>query len=187
MLTNNGDGENSPSPDLFKVCYLKALNLLARRDYSKSGLAKKLSRYPYPSDVIFEVLEELIQQNFLNEQRFLKSLMRHLVKKGKAKFFIVAAVQREKILFDVQIYEEILQEEEGTYKNRLQQLIEKAARKHLSKSKTLYIFQGKVSDTLYRQGLLDGYESVAILKNMLRDIWLKNKGEGSNTMPDDII
>ncbi len=53
----------------------RALRYLAAREHSRLELARKLSRYAEPEDNIESVLDWLVQNKFLSQERFAESLV----------------------------------------------------------------------------------------------------------------
>lgn len=54
----------------------RALRLLARREYSRFELGRKLARYAHSAQVLNQVLSELEARRYLSEERFAEGLVR---------------------------------------------------------------------------------------------------------------
>ena len=65
------------------ACTRAALDLLARREHSRSELARKLAARDFPDDVIAPVLDELERSGSLADARFTDSFVRSRVAKGQ--------------------------------------------------------------------------------------------------------
>ncbi len=68
-------------PDTATELRARALRLLARREHSRSELARKLSPHAESSGAIDEVLEALVQKKQLSEARFAEERARSLSRK----------------------------------------------------------------------------------------------------------
>lgn len=71
----------------------RALRLLARRDHSAQELRKKLRSKGAEADVIEQVLERLLEEEWLNEQRFAESFTRSRVARGLGPYRIRRELQ----------------------------------------------------------------------------------------------
>jgi len=60
-----------------------ALALLARREYASAELSSALTRKGYASDVVAEVVIELIDERLLDDTRYAGSLVRQLAGRGQ--------------------------------------------------------------------------------------------------------
>ena len=59
----------------------KALDFLSRRDYSYLELFEKLKKYTEDTDEIKIILDEMVAQKFLNEERYIESFINSKSKK----------------------------------------------------------------------------------------------------------
>lgn len=59
----------------------KALDFLSRRDYSYQELYQKLLKYTDDHDEITDVLDEMVQKKFLNEERYIENFIASKSKK----------------------------------------------------------------------------------------------------------
>lgn len=66
----------------FKKCFDGALAHLARKDYSRYKLKKKLKEKGYPKDIIDGVLDVLIEKNYLREDLYKEARIKGLLRKG---------------------------------------------------------------------------------------------------------
>lgn len=62
--------------------FAKALRVLAIREHSRLELAKKLASLTEDSSLIEQVLDKLVQADYLNEQRYAELLVRSTLSKG---------------------------------------------------------------------------------------------------------
>lgn len=74
--------ETQSQKDPFKKCYNSALAYLARRDYSRSKLKKKLRERDHDQDVINQVIEKLLEQNYLREDLYKEARIKGFIRKG---------------------------------------------------------------------------------------------------------
>ena len=56
--------------------YQSAMNMLARREHSVFELTRKLEQKDFPSEMIKEVIERLIADNLLSDERFAEAYVR---------------------------------------------------------------------------------------------------------------
>lgn len=63
--------------------YLRALNLLARRDHSVAELKKKLVARGFPAAPVAEALERLTGQGYLDDRRFAERWAESALRNGK--------------------------------------------------------------------------------------------------------
>jgi len=56
--------------------YQSAMNILARREHSVFELTRKLQQKDYPSDMVSEVIERLVADNLLSDERFAEAYVR---------------------------------------------------------------------------------------------------------------
>ncbi|MBR6026388.1 MAG: recombination regulator RecX [Neisseriaceae bacterium] len=67
--------KNDNIPATYEQLYLRAVNYLSRREYSKFELKNKLSKYSDDNELILQVLDELSQKNWQSDERFSESLI----------------------------------------------------------------------------------------------------------------
>ena len=69
--------------EAFKLIYNKALDLISRREHSRYELMQKLNkRYPETRSLIEEVLDKLIVNNILDDERFAEMYINSRARKG---------------------------------------------------------------------------------------------------------
>jgi len=69
--------------EAFKLIYNKALDLISRREHSRYELMQKLNkRYPETRPLIEEVLDKLIVNNILDDERFAEMYINSRARKG---------------------------------------------------------------------------------------------------------
>jgi len=56
--------------------YQSAMNMLARREHSVFELARKLQQKDFPSEMITEVIEQLVADNLLSDERYAEAYIR---------------------------------------------------------------------------------------------------------------
>jgi len=56
--------------------YQSAMNMLARREHSVFELTRKLQQKDFPSELIQEVIERLVADNLLNDERYAEAYVR---------------------------------------------------------------------------------------------------------------
>ena len=69
--------------EAFQLIYNKALDLISRREHSRYELMQKLNkRYPETRPLIEEVLDKLIVNNILDDERFAEMYINSRARKG---------------------------------------------------------------------------------------------------------
>jgi regulatory protein len=69
--------------EAFKLIYNKALDLISRREHSRYEVMQKLNkRYPETRSLIEEVLDKLIVNNILDDERFAEMYINSRARKG---------------------------------------------------------------------------------------------------------
>ena len=82
----------------------KALDLLARRDYAPLELATKLQKYSNDEAAIKAVIDELIRQRLLDEQRFIENFIQHKSSKygsRKVKYLLSQKVTDSSVIDEI--------------------------------------------------------------------------------------
>ena len=61
----------------------KAIYFLSRREYSKLELTSRLKKYEdFPHELIYQVIDELVEKDYLSDLRFQEQCVNMLLKKG---------------------------------------------------------------------------------------------------------
>ena len=68
--------------EIYQKSYATALRLLARREHSMLELQHKLSGRKFPDAVVGKVLDELVQESLLSDQRFAETYIRGRYERG---------------------------------------------------------------------------------------------------------
>ena len=69
--------------EAFQLIYNKSLDLISRREHSRYELMQKLNkRYPETRPLIEEVLDKLIVNNILDDERFAEMYINSRARKG---------------------------------------------------------------------------------------------------------
>ena len=71
------------SAEAERVCRRRAMDLLARRDHSRLELARKLTGRGFEPALVEQVLDDLVRDSLLEEDRFVESFIRWRVRKGQ--------------------------------------------------------------------------------------------------------
>ena len=87
-----------------------ALRRLNRREYSSGEVAKILKEKNFGSEVISTVIDELIEKNYLNDERYSKILIREQILRGKGPRWIQMKLTEKGIKLDPSTLEAFLQE-----------------------------------------------------------------------------
>ena len=92
----------NPSPR--KKVYVLALRLLTRREHSIVELRKKLMEKTDHPELIPEIIQELIQKKYLDDERFTESYSRMLANKGYGLLRIKRALKEKGITESNNVY-----------------------------------------------------------------------------------
>ena len=114
--------------DPFKDCYNCALYYLARRDYSRAKLKKKLKERGHEASVANEVLDKLIEQNYLREDLYIEARIKGFIRKGHSFYAVGKKLQQEgcnATLEEIQLVAEQMECDEDSI---LRDLVEKKVR-----------------------------------------------------------
>jgi len=72
------------SPDDRNKCLQAAIRLLSRREHSRKELSRKLrSKDYFENTYLDEILDELENSDYLNDQRFTESFIRYRISRGQ--------------------------------------------------------------------------------------------------------
>ncbi|MBT8145075.1 MAG: recombination regulator RecX [Gammaproteobacteria bacterium] len=74
-----------------------ALDLLARREHSRRELVTKLGKRDYDQAIVADVVDGLIEHDYLNEARFTDSFISSRVRRGQGRLRIRAELRRRGI------------------------------------------------------------------------------------------
>lgn len=83
-----------------------AFALLTRRDYSQAELTEKLNQYAIDPEEVTHLVEELVQQNYQNDQRVAEQTLASQIRKGKGLQRIKQALKAKQLDTEL-IYEEL--------------------------------------------------------------------------------
>ena len=106
-------------------CYLRSIELLARREYSRFKLTLKLKESGFSDQDIKATFDQLIQKNYFNESRYIEARLRGLAKKGQGLDLIRQKLSAENIFLEKVQIQEILNEEGLGQESILRSYIEK--------------------------------------------------------------
>ncbi len=116
----------SETPNIDKhTCYLAAIRLLARQDYSEYKLRKKLKEKKFEADVIDHVITEIKDLNYLQEHEYRKARIRGFLRKGLSNYFIHQKLGQEFCETTDEEIESIRSEIEVTEEDQVKELIDK--------------------------------------------------------------
>jgi regulatory protein len=73
------NGFENPATDI----YLRAINLLSRRDHTPVELKRKLATRGFPADSINQVLEKLAGEGYLDDRRFAERWAESAIRNGR--------------------------------------------------------------------------------------------------------
>ncbi|TNF25224.1 MAG: hypothetical protein EP319_16755 [Deltaproteobacteria bacterium] len=103
------ESENQ-NQDSHKEAYSHAIRLLARKDYSRHKMEKKLIEKGFDRALAKEVVSELIEKRFLREELYVESRVKGLIRKGWSYEKVIHHLEQEKCPIDSSMIDEIIGE-----------------------------------------------------------------------------
>jgi regulatory protein len=82
---------------LNKTILHKSVDLLSRREHSRKELQQKLLQREFLAEEISEVINYLVDNNYLSDQRYSESVFRLRVNKGFGKYYIEQELRQKGI------------------------------------------------------------------------------------------
>jgi regulatory protein len=82
---------------LNKTILHKSVDLLSRREHSRKELQQKLLQREYLAEEISEVINYLVDNNYLSDERYSESVFRLRVNKGFGKYYIEQELRQKGI------------------------------------------------------------------------------------------
>ncbi|OFZ14371.1 MAG: hypothetical protein A2X86_05870 [Bdellovibrionales bacterium GWA2_49_15] len=172
--------ENSASLLKFDSALKTAVKLLSKRDFSTLGMKDALSRLEYDEPCISDVIEHLLQVNYLDDERLAINLLKKYVGRGKGPHYIKNEFFKRGLVFSMESYRQFLLNEGVTSSDHMLTTLERAARKYLNKCDSSYDFERKVLSYLFRQGQIQDQSEIGLYKSTLRQLWSSKEIQGSN-------
>ncbi len=83
--------------DDFDAAYQAAVRLLARREHACQELRRKLGARGFGDDVVEVVLDRLVQEHYLSDDRFTEIFVRQRCEQGQGPLKIIAALSERGI------------------------------------------------------------------------------------------
>lgn len=108
-----------------KLCYLLAIKLLTKKDYSIHKLKTKLLSKEFQTEEVDEVIELLIEKKFLKENLFIEGRIISMMKRGYSPAYIQKKLNDEKCYPDLHVINEIYLSHGQSEDNQVRDLIEK--------------------------------------------------------------
>lgn len=110
--------------------YQYVIYLLSKKEYSEYAIRKKLAKKEYSSKEIDDVIVKIKEQNYLNNDRFAKIKIKHLVRKGSGANFIKQKMKfEENIEVSNDLINSILEENNLDFQKEAVNLITKKFKK----------------------------------------------------------
>lgn len=109
-------------------CYLAAIKLLAKRDYSEYKLSHKLREKKFSKDEIAKTIQEVLDLNYLREDEYRKSRVQGLIRKAYAPDYIIQKMAQEFCETNEEEIQEIMNEMKFNQRDQIKYLVEKKTR-----------------------------------------------------------
>lgn len=158
--------EDIKAEEEYRKARERALYLLDYKDYSYVDLFHKLEKN-YSEDTCYRVMDKMVEMGTVNDRRYAEGLARHYVEVKKFGRYRALREMRQKGL-TAQVAEEALEEYDGTYYERLYELVESKYLRYLDDDKGVT----RTKNALVRYGY-----SYDLIKEVLRDIEEEYGGE----------
>jgi regulatory protein len=126
-----------------KNYYTYSLRLLTGRDYSKFKLRKKLIEKECTIEEAEQIINKLIEKNYLKENNYINSQVKRLIHKGYSLNNIVYQLNLEKIEISENIILDICEEFNIDYESEIFKLIDRKYYNTKNTKKTLNHFIAK--------------------------------------------
>lgn len=107
------------------AAYGRAIKLLSKQDYSEFKIRAKLQALGLDEDQIDLAINKIKKENFLNDERFQKNLIRKLIHKGYSPSFISKRLEQDGLFIEEGQILTIYEEEMITPKDQIKILAEK--------------------------------------------------------------
>lgn len=111
-----------------KECYLKAIRILTRKDYSIHKLTKKLLDLNFSNDDVSLVINTLVDERFLREDQYIESRVKGFMHKYCSPTFIQQKLSEENCKIEISSIIEIFEEYNYSTSYQIDYLIDKKLR-----------------------------------------------------------
>lgn len=136
--------------------YKHAIKLLSKKDYSVHKMKTKLLDKSFDEFEVDETINELIEQNYLREEEYVRQRVRGLFYKNYSSSYIIQKLAQEYVYID-QDFIDKLKEEWGVDEDDLAaNLIHKRTRNLSSEPEDLYKLKVKIRRKLESKGFSSG-------------------------------
>lgn len=138
----------------FKKGYNYAIRILSKRDYSVFKMQQKLKERSFDKNTADEIIEKLLEQNYLREEEYTRMRIKHLIYKGYANQFIIRKLEQEMLSADEAQIDHLRTENNVSTQDTLIRLIEKKLRgKNIPEDFTSKMkLKAKISNFLISKG-----------------------------------
>jgi regulatory protein len=112
----------------FKEAYNYCIFLLSKRDYSRYKIQQKLKSRKCDTEIIEDVIEKLVNQNYLREEAYIRMRIKTLLLKGFANYYIIQKLNEEKLQISDEQINKLREENHLSTKDSLEYLLNKKLR-----------------------------------------------------------
>lgn len=107
------------------AAYGRAIKLLSKQDYSEFKIKTKLQSLGLDTEQIDIAIDKIKQENFLNDERYQKNLVKKLIHKGYSPIFIQERLKHDGIFISEGEILSFFEEEMIKPRDQIKMLIEK--------------------------------------------------------------
>jgi len=115
------EAENSS----YKKAFEYSIRILTQRDYSTHKMKQKLRERKYDKDDINEVIEKLLEMNYLRDEEFARMRSKQLIFRGYSNSYITRKLEQEFLVPDTEVMDAIRSECNMESDQKLKEIIEK--------------------------------------------------------------
>ena len=170
------DTENSASLLKFDSALKRAIKLLSVHDFSISNMKEALLRHGFDDQCISDVIEHLLQLQYLDDERLAINLLEKYVSKGKGPHYIKNKFLKHGLTFSIELYRQFFLDQGLASSDHLAITIERASRKYLHQCDSPL---NAVLSYLFRQVLVQDQSEIDF-KSTMRQLWDSKQIHGSN-------
>ena len=120
IMENHQDKLSDPQ---IKQAYVQCLKVLAKRDYSRPKLLKKLKTYGIDDKTALEAIDIIDGEGFLQEDLYIQARIQAFMKKGLSPHFIRSKLYEEQLDVSLEFIEEVFSEHQMDTNKQIQQLL----------------------------------------------------------------
>ncbi len=128
FLNNDETVKKSKKESTYKKAFDYSIRILSLRDYSTHKMRQKLKEKGFDPEHSEEVIDKLLELNYLRDEEYARMRVKQLIMKGYANSYIIRKLNQEKLLITSEQIDEIRNEQDLGSDSQMRYLIEKKLR-----------------------------------------------------------